>query len=320
MPLCRVTADPEEAAAALRAGKLVAIPTETVYGLAGNAFNPHVAARIFEAKHRPTFDPLIVHLPSAARLSQVAAEVSPLARKLGDAFWPGPLTLVFPKTAAVPDLVTSGLSTVAVRIPDHPLARRLLELIDFPLAAPSANLFGRLSPTMPEHVLEQLGDRIDLVLDGGPCRVGLESTIVFEDQQAVRLLRPGGISLEAIAQVCGSVPVLANQGTSFPLAPGQLPSHYAPSVPLTLLDTLPTSAPHDRTGALAFTSENLKGYALVEVLSVRGDLAEAAANFFPALHRLERSGVQSILAQTLPEVGLGRALNDRLRRAAFRAP
>jgi L-threonylcarbamoyladenylate synthase len=316
---CRLTHDSAVAAEALREGRLVALPTETVYGLGGNALDVQAVAQIFAAKERPAFDPLIVHIASVDRLPEVAAEFPPLARKLAAQFWPGPLTLVLPKTQAVPELVTSGLSTVAVRVPDHPQMQDVLRLTGFPIAAPSANLFGRLSPTTPEHVLEQLGDRIDLVLDGGPCRVGVESTIIQIDGNQSRLLRPGGISMEVIEQLIGPLIRCGGDAGDAPSAPGQLLSHYAPRTPLQIVDTIPHLAPARGTGALLFAPQDISGYDHVEVLSATGDLVEAATRFFRALHDLDNDGrLQIILAEKMPDHGLGWSLNDRLSRAATR--
>jgi L-threonylcarbamoyladenylate synthase len=312
---CRVTHNPEEAAGALRAGKLVALPTETVYGLGGNAFDPRAVAQIFAVKERPTFDPLIVHVASVAQVPMVAAEFPPLARRLAENFWPGPLTLVLPKTEKVPALVTSGLPTVAVRIPDHPLMQRVLELAEVPIAAPSANRFGRLSPTCVEHVLDQLGERIDLVLDGGPCRIGVESTILQIQGDSAVQLRPGGISIESLSEVIGPVKLPERSSTPYPMVPGQLPSHYAPRTPLRIVSALPKEAPGPGIGVLLWIPQELSGYERVETLSPSGDLNEAAAGFFQALHRLDQGNLQLIIAQYFPEQGLGRALNDRLRRA-----
>jgi L-threonylcarbamoyladenylate synthase len=313
---CRVTHDPAEAAAALIAGKIVALPTETVYGLAGNAFDSQVLAKIFAAKDRPEFDPLIVHIRSYEMLSAVVTEFPETARQLAELFWPGPLTMVLPKSSRVPDLATAGLPTVGVRWPSHPLMLQVLSLTGFPLAAPSANLFGRLSPTTVEHVLDQLGDRIDLALDGGPCAVGVESTVLQIGDDRVSLLRLGGVSVEEIESVTGPV---QEEHASSPLAksaPGQLPSHYAPRAPLKIMNEIPNQASHDGIGVLLPCPQTVEGYQHVECLSRSGDLTESAANFFPALHRLDHSGSQVILTKRFADVGLGRALNDRLQRAA----
>lgn len=305
----------DEAAAILKRGGLVAIPTETVYGLAANALDPLAVAKIFAAKQRPFFDPLIVHLADLSWWPRVAAEFPPLAMKLAERFWPGPLTLILPRQPSVPDLVTSGLPTVGVRIPDHPLTRQLLKKVDLPLAAPSANPFGRLSPTTAEHVRRQLGDRVDLILDGGPCRVGVESTIVQVTEQTATLLRPGGIPIEEIESLIGPVKRPERGEQQAPLAPGMLDSHYAPRTPLQIVDTIPLSL-RPRTGLIVLSGEPPDEFAKVEVLSSRGDLVEGAANFFQALHRLDQAGLERIVAVRFPDHGLGVALNDRLRRAA----
>lgn len=315
----------EEAAALLRDGRLVAIPTETVYGLGGVAWDEAVLARIFAAKERPHFDPLILHLHSPGALPSVAVRIPEIARTLADRFWPGPLTLVLEKQPRVPLLATSGLNTVAVRVPDHPLTHDVLRLVSAPVAAPSANRFGRLSPTLPAHVLSQLEGRIDAVLDGGPCRVGVESTIIDCTGARPRLLRPGGTPLEQIEAVVGPVEHVP-EGEDGSLAPGRLPHHYAPSTPLRMFSTWPADIPEE-TGLLALSRDALPALARdaaksrrlsIELLSDRSDVTEAAARFFPALHRLDASGCTEIWAIEFPEAGLGRALNDRLRRAAAR--
>lgn len=300
------------AVAAIRNGLLVALPTETVYGLAADALDPQAVLRIFTAKGRPRFDPLIVHVPDAAAAWQVAVP-SPRAERLAAACWPGPLTLVLPRRACVPDLVTSGLPTVGVRVPDHPLALALLRSCGRPLAAPSANPFGRVSPTTADHVREQLGAAVAVVLDGGPCRVGVESTVLRPDPVPL-ILRPGGLTRERLEALLGEPVALAGAGEradSLPReAPGLLASHYAPKIPLSLKG--PADPWPQRPGAvrLAFRAGG------DAVLSSAGDLAEAAAGLFAVLRRLEGSGAQEIIAETVPEQGLGLAINDRLRRAA----
>ena len=302
----------------LRNGGLVAIPTETVYGLAANALNPQAVAKIFAAKERPFFDPLIVHLAETAWWPRVVADFPPVARALADRFWPGPLTMILPKHAGVPDLVTSGLPTVGVRVPDHPLTHELLRQVDLPLAAPSANPFGRLSPTTADHVRRQLGERVDLILDGGSCRVGVESTILQCQGDVVTLLRPGGIPLEDIEAVIGPVQEPAPSSAERPAAPGMLDSHYAPRTPLRIVAAIPKVPQNSKTGLLAMSVQNLDpaGFTQIESLSETGNLVEAAAGFFQALHRLDQAGLDVILAVAFPDQGLGRALNDRLRRAA----
>jgi len=334
------------AAELLRSGGLVAFPTETVYGLGANALDGRAVARVFEAKGRPTFDPLIVHVVDRAWLLRLAAVFPDTARRLADRFWPGPLTLVLPKTNLVPDLVTAGLDTVGLRIPDHPIAQRLLRQADVPVAAPSANLFGRISPTTAEHVREQLGDRVDLILDGGPCRVGIESTVLQLADDRLHLLRPGGVSLEELESVVDSIEVLPPGEHPIAAAlpsPGMLPQHYAPHTPLIVCDPdsitaapadslaqlLPSpprgegpgvrGAPSRTIGLLTLQpipTEIARHFARIEILSPTGDLREAAANFFAALRRLDAAGLSAIIACPFPETGLGRALNDRLRRAA----
>ncbi len=309
--------DLDRAATIIRQGGLVAIPTETVYGLAANALDPQAVARIFAAKDRPFFDPLIVHVADTAWWPRVVREFPPLAARLAKRFWPGPLTLILPKSAAIPDLVTSGLPTVGIRLPDHPLTRELIRLADVPVAAPSANPFGRLSPTTADHVRRQLGDRVDMVLDGGPCRVGVESTILqIQDNQAL-LLRPGGVSQEEIEAEIGPVSRPGQTSQDKPAAPGMLDSHYAPRTKLQIVDgTRIVPPPSSHAGLLTLTPVDASQFAAAEVLSRTGDLIEGAANFFQALHRLDQLGLDVILATSFPDQGLGRALNDRLRRAA----
>lgn len=310
----RIGSDLEHAARLLRGGQLVAIPTETVYGLAANAFDEAACLRVFEAKRRPAFDPLIVHVASSDRVDELVVEAPSEARVLMQAFWPGPLTLVLPRSARVPDVVTSGLETVAVRCPAHPAATSLLEQLEFPLAAPSANLFGRVSPTTAEHVVEQLGDEVEYVLDGGPCEVGVESTIVgWEDGRCV-LYRPGGVALEELQERIGPLGVAGRSAA--PPAPGMLASHYAPRTPLRLgdLDELLAAHRGQRVGVLAF--QRPRDAAVGVVLSETGDLRQAARKLFAALRELDAARVDCILAEPAPDRGLGRAINDRLRRAA----
>lgn len=303
------------AAAAIRRGGLVGMPTETVYGLAADALDAQAVLRIFAAKGRPRFDPLIVHCADLAMVERVA-ELSPRARRLA-ALWPGPLTLVLPRTAAVPDAVTAGLGTVAVRIPDHPLALALIRAAGTPLAAPSANRFGRISPTTAAHVREQFPEGLAAVIDGGPCRIGVESTVLRPDPAPV-VLRPGGIPRDVLAGLLGEAVALADAGVragALPReAPGLLASHYAPRSPLALR----TAGSPWPTGAalLAFTGADLPPGAPAAVLSRRGDLAEAAANLFAALRALDAASPARIVAELVPEQGLGEAINDRLRRAA----
>jgi L-threonylcarbamoyladenylate synthase len=304
----------ERAAQIICSGGLVAFPTETVYGLGANALDATAVAKVFEAKQRPNFDPLIVHISHRDMLQQVVREVPAVAEKLMARFWPGPLTLVLPKSEAVPSIVTAGLPTVAVRMPAHPVAQTLIQKTGLPVAAPSANPFGYLSPTRAEHVERTLGHQVDLILDGGSTPYGVESTIVLLGQRPV-LLRHGAVPLEALEQVLGTV-VLRVEAGEKPLVPGQLPQHYAPRTPVRL--ARPEQVPPElrrRVGYLAFR-EVPRGFKVVKVLSPTGDLVEAAAHLFEALHQLDRLGLEVIYAEPVPEVGLGRAIMDRLRRAS----
>lgn len=310
--------DIQKAVDFLKAGDVVGIPTETVYGLAGNAFDPQVVTCIFEIKNRPSFDPLIVHTHDIEKVHGFVHSLPPKALQLAQTFWPGPLTLLLPRTAAIPDLVTSGLGTVAVRIPNHPLTLELLSKLDFPLAAPSANPFGYVSPTQPAHVNEQLGEKIPYVLDGGMCTIGVESTIVgFEQEQPV-IYRLGGIPVEAIEQTIGSVVVQPRSGPN-PNAPGMLKSHYAPEKKVIIGDISQLLKDHspDEVGIISLqTSFPAIAPDRQIILSEKGDLSEAAQHLFFALREMDKLPVQYILTSYVPDAGLGRAINDRLRRAA----
>lgn len=300
----------------LEQGGLVAIPTETVYGLAANALNPDAVIRIFEAKNRPQFDPLIVHVPSLENARRYVAGVPDKAEALASAFWPGPLTLLLEKKEIVSDLVTAGLPTVGIRCPDHPLTRALLDVIDFPLAAPSANPFGYISPTTPEHVQQQLGDKIGYILDGGPCQIGLESTIVGFDNDGGIVYRNGGLKIEDIEKVIGKVR-LQIVSSSNPQAPGQLQSHYAPMKRLVVgnIEELMLQHASEPVGVLSFKKDWQTPYQYI--LSPSGNTEEAARNFFAGLRALDALPVHVILAEYVPEAGLGKAINDRLRRASY---
>ncbi len=304
----------------LEKGQLVAIPTETVYGLAGNALNPLAVAAIFETKNRPSFDPLIIHVSSLAKADSYITEFPKALRLLAEAFWPGPLTLLLPKAPEIPDLVTSGLYRVAVRVPSHPLTLALLESIDFPLAAPSANPFGYISPTTPEHVSDQLGEFIPMILDGGPCKVGLESTIVGMEGEDIIVYRLGGLEIDAIESIVGKVK-LQDYSSSNPQAPGLLESHYAPTKPFILGDLsklIPNYASRGKSfGVLSF--QDFSEVVALEKqirLSQNGDLKEAAANLFAAMRELDGMDLEVILAELAPDQGLGKAINDRLKRAS----
>ena len=304
------------AANAIRQGELVAFPTETVYGLGANALDAIAVARIFEMKGRPKFDPLIVHIASAAELKPLVEQVPSPAMQLIQRFWPGPLSLVLPKQSSIPDIVTAGLPSVAIRCPAHEVAQALLRAAGVPIAAPSANVFGAVSPTTADHVKEQFGDRLPHILDGGPCKIGVESTVVSFVQSSPVLLRPGGVTLEEIEAVIGPVAVgMADDAR--PVSPGQLSRHYSPATQLVLTAEEIHLDPSMRVGLLTLQPPaTSKGFAAVEVLSETGCLTEAAANVFAALRRLDAMGLDYIVARPVPEAGLGRAIMDRLRRAA----
>lgn len=316
--MAHITTDTAQAARILKWGGLVGIPTETVYGLAANGLNAEAVVKIFEAKERPMFDPLILHFAHRAAALELVKDVPEMALRLMDAFWPGPLTLVLPKAERVPDVVTSGLDTVGVRVPAHPLTHQLLAMLPFPLAAPSANPFGYVSPTTAQHVNEQLGNRIDIILDGGPTSVGLESTIVgFEHGKPV-VYRLGGLSIEELETVTGPLQVQLNM-SSDPKAPGMLKSHYAPRKPLYFGNPgiiVPELEGH-RIGFLGLmTRMEFLPPTNQLLLSPKGDLEEAAINLFAYLRKFEQMPVDVIMAEQLPEIGLGRAINDRLSRAS----
>jgi L-threonylcarbamoyladenylate synthase len=301
------------AAEILRRGGLVAFPTETVYGLGGDATDDRAVAAIFDAKGRPKFNPLIVHVPDAAAAFALGVATD-TAHKLSAAFWPGPLTLVMQRATSCPVslLASAGLNSLAVRVPRHPVAQALLRAAGRPLAAPSANRSGKVSPTTAQHVADSLGNRVELILDGGACPVGIESTVVDVSNPSPILLRHGGVTQEDIEAVIGKLTPAAR--SSAPKSPGQLQVHYAPTLPLRLdaRDVKPDEA------LLAFGPDVPSNARTVLNLSLSGDLVEAAANLFAMLRRLDGSGCRAIAAMPIPDTGLGRAINDRLRRAATR--
>ena len=321
-----------EATALLRAGEIVALPTETVYGLAADALNPSAVAKVFAAKERPSFDPLIVHIASRGDLKKVAivpAEIAETVAKLTTTFWPGPLTIILPKHPDIPDLVTSGLPTVAVRQSAHPVFRAINKELDRPIAAPSANRFGRISPTSASAVMKELGGRIPLIVDAGACSEGVESTIISIEPRdgkkpVFRLHRAGPITKEQL-QEFGKVEKVKEKAGDLPHAPGQLPSHYAPLTPLILLDKPEDFKPEPgkKYGLLSYRGEddspyvNLHDWETVESLSPgSGKLAEAAIRLFFVMRLLDESGLDAIIAEPVSETGLGVAIMDRLRRAA----
>ncbi|MCH2080803.1 MAG: threonylcarbamoyl-AMP synthase [Saprospiraceae bacterium] len=316
--------DLDKAVALLEAEEVVAIPTETVYGLAGNAFSVKAVSGIFEAKNRPSFDPLIVHVADKNSIKEVVQNIPKELDTLSRHFMPGPLTLLLPKNEKISDLVTAGSPLVAIRIPKHPLAKALLQRLPFPLCAPSANPFGYISPTHAEHVEAQLGEKIAYILDGGACEVGVESTIVGMEEGKLTIFRKGGIPVEALEALIGPVQVKTHSSSN-PKAPGMLKSHYAPQKPFVIGDislllqkySQTTSEKEKKVGVLSFkqTYSNISA-AYQRTLSPMGDLREAAQNLFAAMRYLDEIDVDVIIAELLPEEGLGRAINDRLKRAA----
>lgn len=317
-----ISTDRAAAVELLRKGDLVALPTETVYGVAANALNPIGVAKIFEVKERPRFDPLIVHLPNRGWLRRIAELPSgdrQLILELADKFWPGPFTMVLPKCGIVPDIVTSGLNTVAVRFSAHPVFAEIVGEFDEPLAAPSANRFGRVSPTTAQHVMDELGGRISLIVDAGPTEHGIESTIVAVQDGAIAILRRGPITAEQLSEFAEVITVV---GTSKISSPGQLPSHYTPKTPLRLVDNAEEFHPQKNycVGLLAWSSaaRSPQVFAAVRILSDRGDLREAAANLFRYLRELDTLGLDLIVAERVPSRGVGAAIMDRLERASHR--
>jgi len=314
--ITRIGKDIGYAASLLRNGELVAIPTETVYGLAGNALDNEAVMGIYEAKQRPRFNPLILHLPDFSVVDKYVTEIPEDANILSKQFSPGPISFLLPKSAIVPDLVTAGSDKVVIRIPSHPMALELLRMLAFPLAAPSANPFGYISPVSAMHVLEGLGGKIPYILDGGTCTVGLESTIVGFENNEIIIHRLGGITVEDIRRIAGKEPRLSLSHKQ-PETPGQLKSHYAPSTKLLSGDvyTLIKQNTGKKVAVISFRNK----YPEVEdnyILSPSGNLHEAASNLFSALRELDKKEVELILAEKFPDEGIGRAINDRLSRAS----
>jgi L-threonylcarbamoyladenylate synthase len=326
-----ISTDRAAAVELLRKGDIVALPTETVYGLAADALNPVAVAKIFEAKERPRFDPLIVHLPNREWFEKIVdppAYDRKLILELADKFWPGPFTMVLPRRGIVPEIVTAGLDTVAIRISAHPVFAEIIHAFAKPLAAPSANRFGGVSPTTAQHVLDELEERIPLIIDAGATQHGIESTIVTVRNGRIEILRRGPITAE---QLSGFADVASVARTQQIVSPGQLPSHYAPKTPLRLIDNAEAFSLHKnkRIGLLAwsggfpdaarrFEKPPSTGFAAVRNLSDRGDLREAAANLFRCLRELDALGLDLIVAERIPSRGLGAAIMDRLERASQR--
>jgi L-threonylcarbamoyladenylate synthase len=310
----------EAAVTTLKNNEIIGLPTETVYGLAGNAYSEVAVQKIFALKKRPHFNPLIVHIKSAALLTSVAKNIPLVALQLADAFWPGPLTLVLEKQDHIPDIVTGGKNTVGVRVPNHPLALELMEQLDFPLAAPSANPFGSISPTTAKHVADYFKNELDIILDGGSCDKGIESTIVgFENGQAV-LYRQGSTKVEDIEKITGPLQVRIHANNESVMAPGMLSKHYAPSTTTILTDDIASEIEKHagkRIGILQLSPTTLPSFIIaLENLSQNENLEEAAKNLYAAMHRLDHQHLDLIVVQKMPAVGMGLAINDKLERAA----
>lgn len=313
-----ISEDLQVAAKILNEEGIIGLPTETVYGLAGNIFSPKAIQEIFAIKQRPLNNPLIVHIKSMEDLNRIAIQIPAMAINLAEKFWPGPLTLVLKKNALVPDLVTSGKSTVAIRMPDHPMALSLLNVLDFPLAAPSANPFGMISPTQAQHVDAYFKDK--MVLDGGPCVNGIESTIVGFSENRVIVYRLGSISLEDIKNVAGDV-ILANQNDTSPDAPGMFSKHYSPHTPLYFTDDIQkwmNQFQEKKIGILRFKDELLTTSSRQTqiILSPMGNFKEAASKLYNSLHQFDAMDLDYIIAEKFPEFGIGIVINDKLERAS----
>lgn len=312
--------DIDKAGMLLAAGELVSIPTETVYGLAANGLNESAVLKIYSVKNRPQFNPLILHVANMDQMRKLVADIPLVIEKLIHAFSPGPITFLLPKSSLVPDLVTAGSGRVAIRIPDHSLTLKLLSGLDFPLAAPSANPSGYVSPVTAAHVMKGLNGLIPYILDGGECKVGLESTIVGMSEGKLQIHRVGKISLDQIQLVSGERVELALSHAS-PTAPGQMKSHYATAKPLYLgnIKELSNKFPGKKIGIISFQRSYHELNSIEKIiLSDQGDLDEAAKQLFKALRRMDESTVDVIIAETVPKVGIGLAINDRLERAAYK--
>ena len=313
-----ITSDLNQVKTALINGDIIALPTETVYGLAANIYLDSALEKVFKLKKRPSYNPLIVHISNAGILEQIAKNIPAKARELANVFWPGPLTLVLEKQDQIPNRITAGKPTVAVRVPNHPIALQLLKSLNFPLAAPSANPFGSLSPTSAEHVALYFKEEINFILDGGPCFCGLESTIIgFENDKPI-LYRHGAISIEEIEKIIGPIKI-KNKNSKNPSAPGMLTRHYAPKTQIQINEDISLALaqnPDKKIGVLSFRkNKKIKTEIHQEVLSISGDLNEASKNLYAALHRLDQMNLDLIISSFFPEKGLGKTINDRLKRA-----
>ena len=313
-----ITSDLNQVKTALINGDIIALPTETVYGLAANIYLDSALEKVFKLKKRPSYNPLIVHISNSGILEQIAKNIPAKAQELANVFWPGPLTLVLEKQDQIPNRITAGKPTVAVRVPNHPIALQLLESLNFPLAAPSANPFGSLSPTSAKHVALYFKEEINFILDGGPCFCGLESTIIgFENDKPI-LYRHGAISIEEIEKIIGPIKI-KNQNSKNPSAPGMLTRHYAPKTQIQINEDISLALaqnPDKKIGVLSFReNKKIKTEIHQEVLSISGDLNEASKNLYAALHRLDQMNLDLIISSFFPEKGSGKTINDRLKRA-----
>jgi L-threonylcarbamoyladenylate synthase len=304
----------------LENGDLVAIPTETVYGLAANALDPLAVSKIYAAKNRPSFDPLIIHVGKIEDFKTYTVDFPVQLMHLAEKFCPGPITFLVKKSEIIPEITTSGLEKVAIRIPKHPLTLELLNKLNFPLAAPSANPFGYVSPTTAAHVYEQLGERIPYILDGGPCKVGLESTIVGCENENLIIYRKGGLDLDELRKVFSGEILIKDHSSSNPEAPGMLSKHYSPKKRIEILDetTILDLIDKKSTGLLRYNTP-IEGFENQIVLSGKSDLNEAAFRLFDALRQFDKMDIQKVYIELVPEKGLGIAINDRLRRAAAKS-
>jgi len=313
-----ITSDIDQAADSLQNEEVAAIPTETVYGLAGNIFSEKAIRRIYEVKQRPLFNPLIVHIADVSEMGKVASSIPPLAQALAEKFWPGPLTLLLPKKDTVPDIITAGKDTVAVRVPNHPVTLALLQRLPFPLAAPSANPFGSISPTTAEHVASYFKDEFPFILEGGPCKKGIESTIIGFNEEGAIIYRYGSLAIEEIESITGTLQEYIRNEEN-PDAPGMLLRHYAPATKTILSSDIEKNISENlgkRIGLLLFNDQHQSNQvAVVETLSANGSMEEAASNLYAAMHRLDHNDLDIIIAERFPDKGLGRSINDRLQRA-----
>jgi len=311
-----ISNDINKASEIIRGGGLVAFPTETVYGLGANALDCNAVAKIFEAKERPTFDPLIVHISDINDIALLSTQKSDFISILAKKFWPGPLTMVLEKSDIVPDLVTSGLNTVGVRMPDNAIALELISTSGCPIAAPSANKFGRISPTKAEHVQKQL-PFLECILDGGSTKIGIESTVIRIHDDGFQILRNGFITEADLAEfVPKSNKTDVNEVEL--ASPGLLKSHYSPEKPVYIKGNIPVEIDYSKAAYLSFYGEDIHKYKIVEYLSKTQNLTEAAANLFTALHKLEEADCEYIIADTVPLIGIGKAIMDRLSKASYR--